>query len=337
MNHRAIGTTGLLVLAAMVGVTTPARAQEELPAADVASARALGQEGVRLADAGNCAEALDQLSRAEKLFHAPTTLARLGECQVNVGKIVEGTENLNRVARENIAPSAPSAFREAQERARRVLADAKPRIARLKVAVAAPGGAQIVVKIDGGGLPLANLNVNRPIDPGEHTVEVSALGYKSASAKVRLPEGGQDTVALTLEVDPDAPPATGGAPASAGGGAAESPNRAPAYIVLGIGAAGLGVGAVFGLLAAGKKGDLDSACANKVCATSEKDTIDSGRGLATISTVGFAVGIAGAAVGTILMLTSGRKVTTGGSAVRVGGATIEPTVSRDRLGLAGTF
>ena len=54
-------------------------------------------------------EAIEKLKRAEALHHAPTILGRLGECQVNVGEVVEGTENLNLVVREPLAETAPKA------------------------------------------------------------------------------------------------------------------------------------------------------------------------------------------------------------------------------------
>jgi hypothetical protein len=314
------------------------------------AARALGQEGVKLADAGNCDEAVDKLARAEKIFHAPTTLARLGECQVQLGKIVEGTENLNRVSRENLAPTAPVAFKEAQERARKVLAEAKPRIAKLKIAVAAPAGVQFVVKLDGEPVPVANLNTNRPTDPGEHVVDASAPGYKSASAKVRLGDGAQDSVALTLEVDPNAPKAPLVAPTAPGTVSTAPPpessgsrSRVPAYVALGVGAVGLGVGTVFGILALGKKSDLDSACSNKVCPSgAQQDTIDSGKTFGAVSTVGFVVGVVGAGVGTVLLLTGGSSSASASSVanplrVKVGSARIEPVVTTDRVGFVGAF
>jgi len=351
MNKRAMRGAAPFAMVALL-CATPASAQEEPSAADMGAARALGQDGVKLAESGNCEEAVDKLTRAEKIFHAPTTLARLGECQVQMGKLVEGTENLNRVSRENLAPNAPTAFKDAQERARKVLAEAKPRIAKLKIAVAAPAGAQFVVKLDGEPVPTANLNTNRPTDPGEHVVEASGPGYKVAIAKVRLAEGAQDSVALTLEVDPNAPkappptpggtlapPATGQAPESPA-----PPNRVPAYVALGVGAVGLGVGAVFGIVALGKKSDLDGACSNKVCPSSaQQDTIDSGKTAGTVSTIGFAVGIVGAGVGTYLLLTSGSSARSSAATtanplrVRVGSARIEPTLSTERVGLAGTF
>src|SRR4029079_17212090 len=43
-------------------------------AGDMATARTLGTEGLRLAESGDCAGAVEKLTRAEKLHHAPTTL-----------------------------------------------------------------------------------------------------------------------------------------------------------------------------------------------------------------------------------------------------------------------
>jgi hypothetical protein len=73
-----------------VAWTLPARADEP-SAADVAGARLLAVEGIKLANAGNCRYAVEKLSRAQSLHPAPTILGRLGECQVAIGKLVEGT------------------------------------------------------------------------------------------------------------------------------------------------------------------------------------------------------------------------------------------------------
>jgi hypothetical protein len=298
-----------------------ASAQEEPSSADVSAARTLGQEGVKLADAGNCKEAIDKLARSEKLFHAPTTLERLGECQVMIGKVVEGSENLNKVVRETLAPNAPAAFTAAQERAKKILADAKPKIARLKIAVAGPAEGGYTVKLDGDVVPSANLNMNRPTDPGEHVVEASAPGYKTATAKVMLPEGGNDSIALTLEVDPNAPkpepvstqPAMNANPSSAPANPPPSteptsqPSRVPAYAALGVGVVGIGVGSIFGLMAIGKKGSVQDACDGSKCPSSVQDDIDAGKAFGVVSTVGFIVGGLGLVAGTYLYLTNTPK------------------------------
>lgn len=317
-------------------------AGEEPRSADIASARALGQEGVKLADAGNCQEAIERLTRAEKIYHAPTTLGRLGECQVQVGKVVDGTENLNKVVRETLAPHAPAAFVKAQERAKKALAEGKLKIAKLKISVAGPADLKWVVTIDGDSIPLANLNTNRPVDPGEHVVEATASGYNVARVKVTLTDGGTDSVVLTPELIPKtpdvplspvtavpptpqpvppAPPAPSAArypmarPAASGTSVRSSnlesspspSHRIPAYVTLGVGVTGVALGSVFGLLATSKKSDLDSACRDHTCTPDRQHDIDTGKTFATVSTVGFVVGAVGLAAGAYLYLRSGRS------------------------------
>ncbi len=127
-----------LVTSLVATLAGPALAQDD--AGDIAAARKLGGEGVTLADAGNCQDALDKLARSEKMHHAVSVLERLGECQIRVGKLVEGAETLRRVLREQLPLDAPHAFVAAQERSaggpRR--GRAKPKIARVRVSVSAP-------------------------------------------------------------------------------------------------------------------------------------------------------------------------------------------------------
>ena len=69
------------------------------------TARGLAVEGLKLADAGKCPEAIEKLMRAEKLHHSAIVQGRLGECQIAVGKLVDGTENLRKVMREPVPAS----------------------------------------------------------------------------------------------------------------------------------------------------------------------------------------------------------------------------------------
>ena len=59
---RLIGALCACVLAP----SAPASAQDEPNAAETAAARTMALEGIKLADAGHCDEALDKLARAEK-------------------------------------------------------------------------------------------------------------------------------------------------------------------------------------------------------------------------------------------------------------------------------
>jgi hypothetical protein len=350
------------ILVAVVLSLAPAVALAQASAENVAAARALGIEGIRLADAGNCAAAIEKLERAEALYHAPTTLTRLGECQVAVGKIVLGTENLNRAVRETLPANAPRAFTDAQQRARRALDAALPKIAQLTVSVQ-PASAQPTVTVDGAPVPSVLLGASRPTDPGKHEIQATAPGYLQEAQTVTLQEGGSAEVTLTLRPDPnasaapspgaegpgsptpvDAVPANSSPTASPtqDAGVSSGTSKVPAYVLLGVGAAGLALGSVTGLLAMSKEGDLEDLCPQDGrCPRGEPtETLESARTLATVSTIGFGVGLASAAVGAVLLFTgsnSGSARSTPAPSLAVDRFTARPWVSLGSAGVSGSF
>jgi hypothetical protein len=294
----------LLVASLTMAATTSARADE---AADTAAARVLGGDGVTLADAGDCQQAIEKLRRAEEIHHAPTTAARLGECEIGVGRLVVGTERLQRLLREPLAANAPVPFVDALARARRVLDQALPRIATLRISVRVPAGTKVQVTVDGERLPEALLDNDRPSDPGRHTVLATAIGFFSKSEDATLSEG--ETTKVSIQLVPDrrarvvAPaaleaersrPVAPTVPSSGGMGAA-------AIVAFSVGGVGLGAGIASGLVVALDSADLSKSCtASKACPPDKQSEINSAKTWATISTIGFAV--AGAGLGTGLML-----------------------------------
>jgi hypothetical protein len=311
-------------------------ADDEPSAADRAAARELGTEGVMLANKGKCADAIEKLERADKLYHAPTTLGRLGECQIEVGQIVKGSENLQRVVREALPPNAPKAFVTAKERAQAALKKALPKIAKLRIVVIAPPDAEFEVKVDKDTMSQAALDTPRPTDPGNHVIEASGEGLLPAETKVTLKEGDMQNITLKLEVDPNAPkPAPANAqnnkprsnaprerrpdeepPPETGG------SKAGAYIVLGLGIAGLAVGSVTGAMALSRKSDIDGRCPNKSdCPESVRSDLDTAKTLGLVSTVGFIAGGVGVVGGVVLLLTSG---STPAPRAQLGSAPLKP-------------
>ncbi|MEI9949003.1 MAG: PEGA domain-containing protein [Pseudomonadota bacterium] len=336
-RHRVLGA----LCAALVGMLVSTSHADE-SAENTAAARTLGIQGVQLADAGQCPEAIEKLTRAEALHHAPTILGRLGECQVNVGEVVTGTENLNMVVREVLPATAPKVFHDAQDRAQKVLTAALPKIAHLLIRLS-PGDLKANVAVAGKPVPAALLGAERPTDPGTYQVTASAEGYKPASTTVTLAEGAHQDITLQLEKDPNAvsalPPSTTGAVAvtSAEGSVPEpgaKKSKAPAYVAFGVGAAGLVAGGITGALALGKASD----CPNKVC-DSQSD-LDSAKTMATLSTIGFGVGIAGVAVGTILLLTASNgseKVATQVKPRPTAKLAVQPWFGVSSVGVTGSF
>jgi hypothetical protein len=346
-----------------------ARAEEPPPSAsDTALARTLGSEGVQLADAGNCPAAIEKLERAEKLYHAPTILGRLGECQVSVGKIVAGTENLQRVVRESLPPRAPKAFVDAQARAQKVLDAALPKLAKLKIHVEAPPGVTPTVTQDGEPVSNATLDLDRPADPGVHKIEATAPGFRTARSEAALAEGASGSVSLRLEPDPNATTPAGapaGAPAAPGAYPAASappdPNtpasapvyggpaapasaetsgssNVPAYLLLGAGVAGVAVGSIFGAKVLSKKSSLDQVCGEKSrCPPTAQGDIDSMRSAATLSTVGFAVGGVALGAGVIMLIVSKSSSSSADAKTSPAQATLMPLVGPTSIGLSGSF
>jgi hypothetical protein len=321
MSMRFVTSLPSAVLITFLLTPSYAFADEETNASNIGAARELAIEGTKLADADKCDQAVDPLAKAEVLFHAPTTLGRLGECRVKLGKLVQGTEDLQRVVRESLPPTATPAFFAAQERAKKVLDEARAKLAKLRVRIVGPADAQVVAKIDGQSVPSASLNANRPMDPGEHIVELSAPGYKVTSTKVLLKEGASESIALALEADPNAVAtvATPAAPVANGSSPENTPirtitedkagtsNLVPAYVAWGIAGGGLLVGTIAGSIALGKQSDLDATCVNKACPDSSKSIHDSMTSAGTISTVGFAVAGVGAVAGVILYFVGTRE------------------------------
>lgn len=304
-------------------------------AVDIAAARELATEGVVLADEDKCDAAIDKLARAEKLHHAPTILGRLGECQVRIGKLVEGTENLQRVVREPLGPNPPNAFVAARARAQKVLTEAQPKIAKLTIFVD-PETLDAGVTVDGVPISTASIGTPRPTDPGSHVVEVRAPGHKTAVTTITLVTAQIASVTLKPEPVPEAskvepvvpPPKPLPPPKPVAMPIVEPPSNTGAYVALGIGAAGFVGGVTFGLLAIERKTALDRECDDKRCGLAAQPTLDSAQRYAAFSSIGFAVSLAGVAVGTVLLLrpTNNKQ-----------SAWVAPTVGLGSIGVSGGF
>lgn len=347
--------SSILVVSLALSVSSVAGAQPAAAtpsASDIAAARSIGAEGVKLAEKGRCSEAIDKLDRSEKLYHAPTTLGRLAECQIELGKLVLGTENLQRLLREPLAANAPPAFVAARARAEKVLARARPRIGNLQITVTAPPSTKVDLTVD--GVPVSDMFIGNewPADPGQHVVEVTSPGFLKANAKVSLKDGEAEKVSLKLEVDPNyvkpvipdpvvvkngdpdnnPPPPPPPPP--------EQKSNALAYAALGIGAAGLVVGGVTGALFLGKKSDLETSCPNKNCTTpAGQSDLSSTKTMGTISTIGFIVGGVGLAAGAVLLLTGGSpaKASVTGKTSKANELTVRPVLGGNYWGLSGSF
>jgi hypothetical protein len=281
----------------------------------------LADEGGEALDQKNYEAAADRFGRADALVHAPTLLLGLARAQVGLRKYVEAGENYQRIIREGVAPGAPPAFAKALQDAQREVKAITPKLAWVKITLKEP--ATSTVTVDGAELPRAALDVKRAFNPGNHVLKATADGYTPATTTIDLTEGDSKAVTLTLEPASSAGPAQAAAPAAvsvdvapitspgASDSASGSHQKTFGLVGLGVGAAGLVVGTVAGVVAMGRHSTLENDCPNGKCPRSIGDTIDGFRSMATISTIGFVVGGLAAAGGGVLLLTAPRPAQTG--------------------------
>jgi len=311
----------------------------EPSASDRATARVLADEGGEALDQKKYDVAADRFGRADALVHAPTLLLGLARAQVGLRKFVEAQENYQRIVREGVAPGAPPSFAKALADAQRELKAIAPKLAWVTISLKEP--ATSTVTVDGVELPRAAMDVKRAVNPGSHVVAATADGYSPTSKSIELKEGESTAVALALDPAPksEAPFAVAASPAvdtslatssapSADAASGSSQQKTFGLVALGVGATGLIVGGVTGLMAMSRHSKLESDCPNGHCPPGGQDTIDGFRSMATVSTIAFIVGGVGAAAGGTLLLTAPRPAQS---------ARVDAYVGVGSVGVRGTF
>jgi hypothetical protein len=165
-----------------------------------AAARAAYLEGAALQDKNKCAEALPKFEIAQKLYDAPTHLHHIAQCQAATGRLLEAQETYELLNHRVLPPSAPDAFKQAQEAAKRELPALQARVPNLKVTVKPPASTLpgLQVLMNGKRMPNELLGVARPVNPGTYRITVSATGYKTANVEVTLKEGETKPADVTL-------------------------------------------------------------------------------------------------------------------------------------------
>jgi hypothetical protein len=359
------GCTGLTALSlaiagtlplAVLATASPAYAQDA-GSQDIAQARQLGQQAQAAYDKGDFVESEKLWTAAAKLYtQAPTLTLGLARTQAKLGKVVAAQESYNKIVREwGNNPSPPPAFKDAVEAAKNEVAAVSAKVASVTVSVEGPTNPQVT--IDGQAVPAAALGLKRPVDPGSHKVTATADGYKPADTTFSVAEGGSAAATLKMEkappgaavvAGPGPTPGPGPSPTEPGADTSTgkgSMNKTLAIVAFGVGGAGLVVGAITGVIALGKAGDLKNVCdANKNCPTTAQSDVDSYKSVGTISTIGFIVAGVGGVAGVVLLLTApkdnGTSAATNYKTVPVkhdGGLSMTPYFGGTSAGVTGHF
>jgi hypothetical protein len=327
-------TFGLVIACCLVAAPAWAQSDE-----DRANARAAATQGLAEEDAGRWASAIELFRRAESIIHAPPHLVHIARSEAKLGRLVSAQETYLKVTREELPPSSPRAFLDAQADAQKELAALEPRIGSLKVIV---DGGSAAVTLDGAPMADALIGIDRPIDPGRHVVRASGDKGASKPVTVVVAEGAHQVVHLALAPAPVAQAAT---PEATPPHESEPPPEAPrsrtglrigAYAGWSVGVAGLAVGTAMLVVNHGKRSDADALCPNGACPLSRKADIQAldadADSAATISWIGYGVGVVGLGVGTALFFMS-----KGPSHAETAHTTVTPWLGVGSAGVRGRF
>lgn len=328
-----------LSLSLLGGTVGQARAQS---ASDLATARAFYKEAREARDKGDTKGALEKFKAANALAGTPITALELGRTYALVGQPVEALETWLSVARMKVDAKESDNAKSARTEAATLAEQIGPKVPALVVKIdGLPAGVTPTVTVDGAALPVETLGLPRKLNPGEHTVVARADGVAEETRTATLKEGATETVAITFVrgstapvVPPVVPPPRVEKPAPSPVAPSETTRTKTnplVYVGFGVGAVGVALGAVGGVVAFSEKSKLTPLCEGLVCETSARKIVSSGRTWATVSTIGFIVGGVGVAAGVVGLLTPSKEI------VLAPGVKARLTLDPGSVGLEGTF
>jgi hypothetical protein len=286
------------------GVSLATVALAEPTSADKSLATQLFKEGRTLVDQGKVAEGCRKLEESQRLDPGGGTLLNLALCHEKEGRTAtawtEFTEALG-IARKDDRPQRA-------EIAQQHVEALEPTLSRLIVQVPpASDLSDLEIKRDGTAIRRAAWGTAMPIDPGDHIVEAFALGKIPWKQTVTV-GGKAETKAISVPVLENAPVAptpianSSGSHMPASYVEVKKPVTPAAWVAYGIGAAGVGAGAYFGIRAMSDQRTADDNCPQEHCSPTGTSANSNAIKSANLSTVGFGVGVLGIGLGTFLLL-----------------------------------
>jgi len=281
------------------------------------AAEALFREGQTLLDAGQVHEACAKLEESLRLDPALGTLLNLAVCHEREGRTATAWAEHSQAAARAARNQQPEREKFALEHARALEA----RLSRIALIVSAPLP-DLSISLDEKPIGAQAWDVAIPVDPGEHTIVVSAPNKRTLSLVVAVPTGPtvvRVTVGQLEDVKSTSPAPPPPRPEDTQPTSTPPPPDRPiattrwiGFGAVGLGVVALGVGSVFGLRALDQKGERDEHCDATGCDPEGLVLQRDARTSATIATVGFALGIGLVAIGTTAILIT---PTTGGATI----------------------
>jgi hypothetical protein len=295
---------GTLVPASLLvlSLTIPARAAE-VTAADQAAATTLFDEARALFDQGKHADALAKFQASNRLDPTAGKLLNIARCHDALGQTASAWGALD----EAEAMARKNGDEERRAYAEKWQKELESKLPRLRIEIASEAK-DLAVFIDGKLLPSGAIGSALPVDPGEHEVRAEAGGKTSWQEKVRIDA---KPVTTTVRVPAPAPvaPAKPIRPLPQPSPPFWTGQRIAGVALGGVGIAGIVVGAVFGVQAAGTLKKSDPHCEDlnpDPCDAEGVRLRDQSNREAWVSNISIGVGAVAVAGGLVLFLTAPR-------------------------------
>jgi hypothetical protein len=244
------GFAATAALLAALGVTSAAHATSEQ---DRGSARQELTQAQDLKKQGQLPEALAHFEESQRLDPKLTTLMELGDCEEQLGKLIEAQAHFAEARDKAAHDELPQS--KAKAELRRAAVEKRLAHLTLQLPADAPPGAQVFR--DDALLEAASLGTPLLANPGDHVIVVKAPEHDDAKYNVKLAEGDNQTlpiaagpaIAKAAKAAPPPPPPVAAppkpnqdeAPLSAGSG---SSRRTLGIVAGSVGIVGVGFGSV---------------------------------------------------------------------------------------------
>jgi hypothetical protein len=320
----------LACAAASIALTGAAHAET----ANEVLAESLFKDGMQRFDKGDVAGACASFTESLRLDPKLGTLLNLALCHEKQGKTATAWHEYSTGA----AWATQNGQKDRREFANQHAVTLEGQLSRVIIQLP-PARELSSVEVDGEPLPEPRWYLPLYLDPGAHTIAVSAPGKYRETVKVNIP---RDPTAQLVPIpklrdqtkasaQPAPPKADGASPPPPPPPAPQSSARTIAGLIAGgMGIVGVGVGSAFGVMAIGRRNDVNAHCLGNLCDPTGVQAHSDAQTDALLSTIGFAVGGVGLVTGAVLLFTN-----VGGSETQQ--AKVEPYVGPRGAGVTGVF
>jgi hypothetical protein len=288
--------TCLVICCAVALLTASAAARAQNPAA----AEALFEQGRAAVAAGDFETACARFRDSDRLDPALGTKLNLADCEERRGRVATAWSLFKLVLAE--LPEDDDRRPIAAERVRKL----DPRVPRLTLLYEGERDRRPRIRMDGAELGEGSLGIALPMDPGSHELDLLRPGSDVWEKRVlELREAEREQ----LVIEGAAPVSASASEAGRASGAPGWSARQWGYIAGGVGALGIVLGGVTGVMALNQKSIARDNCDDvaKRCNQTGFDANRTGARLAAWSTLGFVVGMAGLGAGGYLIFVPGSE------------------------------